>query len=348
MRPPKPPRRTTASPRLTGEGEVRPDAPLGKPAREPASRDLPARDLPENRAARVSRPVRDQKPESTPPASDTPGAPARASVAKRRRERVRKDPPRPPVAPNRKKSSDPYPLSDRIEIRRKARRRALLIRLGVACGAVAALASVVWLLFFSTVFAITAENITLSISDPADIVDDTQVASILAATEGTPVLRIRAGDIESQIADIPEVESVTVESSFPHGITATIVAREPVACVGEGEACEGVAADATRLRVGDELRASLPKVSMDLDSERAVEQLQDLLDAIAALPQDVRARVQAASINPSGLIEFSLDSATIKWGTSTENEAKARIITVLLTQPATTYDVTVPGAPVTY
>ncbi len=47
-------------------------------------------------------------------------------------------------------------------------------------------------------------------------------------------------------------------------------------------------------------------------------------------------------------IEFSLDSATIKWGTSTENETKARIITVLLTQPATTYDVTVPGAPVTY
>ena len=82
--------------------------------------------------------------------------------------------------------------------------------------------------------------------------------------------------------------------------------------------------------------------------KRAAEQLQDLLDAIAALPQDVRARVQAASINPSGLIEFSLDSATIKWGTSTENEAKARIITVLLTQPATTYDVTVPGAPVTY
>lgn len=270
----------------------------------------------------------------------------RARVAKLRRERMKSAAPKPPVPTHRKRSSDPYPLSEKIALRRRARRRTLLIRLAVAAGVLALAGGAVWLLFFSTVFSV--RDVNVAIEDPAGVVDEAEISAILGEAEGTPVLRLAEGELEERLLGIPAVASARVDGAFPRGVTVEITARVPVACVGAGDSCSGIAADATRLDVGPELMATLPKVSMDLESEWAAEHLQGLLDAIAALPEDVHGRVRGASITESGLIEFALDSGTIKWGRSEENEKKARVITVLLTQEAGTYDVTLPGAPVTY
>ncbi|WP_182354589.1 cell division protein FtsQ/DivIB [Flaviflexus huanghaiensis] len=255
-------------------------------------------------------------------------------------------PEKPPVPAHRKRSSDPYPLSEKIELRRRARRRALLIRLAVTAGVLALAGGAVWVLFFSSVFAVRETNVVTD--DPAGVLNEAEISDILSGVEGTPVLRLAERDIEERLLAIPAVANARVDGVFPRGMDVEITARVPVACVGAAESCVGIDVEAMRLDVGPELQAALPKVTMDLDSGWAAEHLQGLLDALAALPDHVHSAVTSASVSESGLIEFALESGTIKWGRSEENEKKARVIAVLLTQEAGTYDVTMPNAPVTY
>lgn len=253
-----------------------------------------------------------------------------------------------PVSEHRKKSSDPYPLSDKVEKMRQAKRKKFAIRLLLIVLGIGIVAGAIWLLFFSSFFTVKDEGIEITVTDPAGIVNEEQIRGIAQTELGTPVLRLSTAELENQLEEIPEVLDASVSGSFPDGMIVTITAREPVACVGSPESCVGIAADATQLQVSDELRGQLPKISMDLGSEQAEQYLTGLLDAVSALPEDVRGRVQGASISDSGLIEFQLDSGTIKWGPSEENEKKARIVAVLIQEPAGTYDVTLPDAPVTY
>ena len=344
MRPPKQPRRS-----IPKEPQQREPLPSTEPVREPAPREEPA--APESARKRKTDPkykaARNQEPERQP-ASDQLGVSVRASVAKLRRERTKKQHEKTPVPEHRKRSSEPYPLSEKIKLRRRAQRKRLLVRFGLALAAIALVAGGVWLLFFSAVFAVKGENIRLRIDDPAGIVDEGQVRAMVLEAEGTPVLRLPSGEIEDSLEALPEVKLAQVAGSLPSGVDVAIVAREPVACVGAPDSCVGISVDAVQLEIPQELRDQLPKLTMDLESDRAAEQLRGILDAVAALPGDVREHVQSASVNPSGLIEFKTDTATIKWGASEENDKKARIIAVLLDQPASTYDVTVPNAPVTY
>lgn len=338
MRPPKQPRRSAPK---------APQQQQSVPSREPVRESAPRQTESEPKPAVKHKAARGQAPER-PPASDTPGVNVRATVAKLRRERTKKEPVKTPVPEHRKRSSEPYPLSEKIKLRRRAERKRLALRLGLALGIIVLIGAGIWTLFFSSVFAVKGENVALTIDDPAGIVDEGQVRELVLSAEDTPVLRLPTGEIEASLEALAPVESAQVAGSFPSGIDVAITAYEPVACVGDADSCIGISADATQLDISQELRDQLPKLSMDLDSDRAAEHLQGLLDAVAALPESVRTHVESVSVNASGLIEFSTDTATIKWGPSDENEKKARIIEVLLNEPADTYDVTVPDAPVTY
>lgn len=252
------------------------------------------------------------------------------------------------IPENRKKSSDPYVLTDKIEKKKLAQRKKLLLRIASLIAAIALVAGAIWFLFFSPFFVVKEDKIELTIDDPAGVVNEEQVREIARTATGSPVLRLSAAEIEGQLEENPAVLDASVSSSFPNGMTVDITAREPVACVGDEESCVGISKDAVQLEISDEVRASLPRLTMDLDGDHAKAQLTGLLDAVATMPEDVRERVQTATISSSGLIEFQLDSGVIKWGPSEENEKKARIIAVLLDQQAGTYDVTLPDAPVTY
>ena len=150
------------------------------------------------------------------------------------------------------------------------------------------------------------------------------------------------GEIESALEDLPEVLDATVTTSFPNGTSRLMLGNQSP--VGTSDSCVGISDDATQIALTQEQRDSLPKITMNVDSDRAQAQLTGLIDAVSTLPEDVRARVQTASVSDSGLIEFQLDEGLVKWGSSEQNEKKARIIAVLLEQSAGTYDVTSPDA----
>lgn len=249
---------------------------------------------------------------------------------------------------SRKESSTPLSLQARRE-QLAALKRSKMLKRGIIGGAaVMLLALVGWVLFFSPLFAVKADKLEVTITDPAGVIDPAVVHQISQQAVDTPILRVNTTDISDQLRQNPEISSASVATSFPHSMTVTVTAVDPVACIGSADACTAVDRDGHELaRISDEARAVLPVISMTLNEDTR-HRVSGLLDALAALPDQVRASVQEASISDSGLIEFTTDTTTVKWGDASNNETKAQVLAALLQTCASTIDVTVPTAPVTY
>lgn len=248
----------------------------------------------------------------------------------------------------RKESSARLSLTDRRNEKERAARRRRLKIAGISALIVALLAGAAYLLFYSPVFAVKAAHVSVEVRDEAGIIDDTAIVSLAHSEVGTPVLRVDAGRLERELEDLPEVSEASVSASFPSSLTVHVTADTPIACIGTAGECTPVLADGTEVpSVSPEVAAQLPVVSMSLNDETE-RRLQGVLDAVGALPEQIRSQVTSATMSDSGLVELSLPESTVKWGEPVDHEKKARVLEVLMTSPAGTYDVSTPDSPVTY
>lgn len=240
-------------------------------------------------------------------------------------------------------------LEDRQREKQRERRSTNVRRALWGLLAIAVVAGAVWLVAFSSVFALKRENISIDRTDPLGIINAEQVDAVLAKHPGTPLVRLGTHDVEVALEGIPEVADASVSTSFPSGLNVTLVAETPVACVVEAESCTAVTADADELTVSDEVKSSLPQVTMSLDQQQSSQDLQGLLGVLETIDAETRALITAASITDVGRIDFVLSSgATVVWGDASKSEAKARILPVVLQNPAQVYDLSVPEAPISY
>lgn len=243
----------------------------------------------------------------------------------------------------------PARLSERRKEKLAEKRRILIKRLGVVFGALVLIGVVVWLLFFSPLFRYTyAESDVVGLSEDS-IVDVTEVGSVARSHNGEPVLLIDTGALESQIVSaVPEVAEATVTKSPPKSLTIELAEHTPIACIGEGE-CTVVADDGTELRVPEEAKVGLPRVSQIPDEMEPAEAIGDILSVLNALSPQIRDTVNHIDIAGNGIITFTLtDGRRVNWGVSdAENDFKAELIEALLAQQAWYYDVSVPRSPVT-
>lgn len=252
------------------------------------------------------------------------------------------------IAERRRSSSEAFSLTKRREEKSKARRKTWLKRgiIGLVLGII--IAALVWLFFFSNVYTIEKEQVSVEVTDPASVISGETVYPILDPATGTPTLRVDEGSLKAELEKLPEIAHAEVATTWPHGLTVHLTAVEPVACLTEGDTCVPLTADGVRLpRIAPAAREALPKITMDVDNEGAAGRLNGLVDAIGYLPQDVIAQLDTATMSDTGLIEFTVGSSVVKWGTATLNDKKAEVLAVLITEEASVYDVSVPSAPVT-
>jgi cell division protein FtsQ len=67
---------------------------------------------------------------------------------------------------------------------------------------------------------------------------------------------------------------------------------------------------------------------------------------VSALPDDLADRVDHVEVATVDRIELALrDDRTVLWGSAEQSDLKAEVLTSLLSQPGSTYDVSVPGQP---
>lgn len=240
----------------------------------------------------------------------------------------------------RKASSEPLDLEAArrdVRVRRRSRR---LRKIGIGIAIIAGLALIVYALFFSPLLAVKKDKIAIEATDPAQVLPAGQIDAITSNYVGEPVLAVDTEEVEAALEELTEVEDAHVHRSLPTGLTVQITARTPVACLAEGETCIPIDTSGVKLPAAENA-GELPQITGDPTG------ISDLLEVMGVLPEGVRSRVTTAGISETGLIEFDLGGPVVKWGSATDNEKKAEILELLLSQEANVYDVSIPTAPVT-
>ncbi|MFD1504112.1 FtsQ-type POTRA domain-containing protein [Georgenia yuyongxinii] len=236
-------------------------------------------------------------------------------------------------------------LTARMAEREAAARRLRLVRAAVAAGVLAVLAAVAWVLLASPVLALEEVEVTLT----GTTVDEATVRAVVEPELGTPLLRVSTSAITARLRDIPQVEKAQVVRSWPRGVAVSVVAREPVAAVAQGEGWVLLDADGVQVAAGGAVPEGLPQVTVPLDAaDETAPALRAVLAVLAALPEDVLGQVATAGASGTAQVTLTLDDgATVRWGSAQESELKTQVLRVLRQQTAGVYDVSVPRSPTT-
>ena len=232
------------------------------------------------------------------------------------------------------------PLRNRRHLAR--RRSAALLVAGVVV-----LALLGWGLWSGPLLAVRSVQVDGATTLPAALVRE--AAGI---ENGRSLLRTDVDAAREAVAELPQVESVTVTRGWPSRVVITLVERTPLAVVGEAgrrslvdergvlfdTVTGGVPAGVVPLSVRDP--------GPDDEATRAA------LTAIAALPETVREQVaQVRAMDANAIVLTLGDGTVVRWGGADEPGKKAGILAALLDQlaaetiePAAELDLSVPSA----
>jgi len=198
-----------------------------------------------------------------------------------------------------------------------------------------------WLVWFSTVLAVEEVRVT-----GAETLTVEQVETAAGVDLGQPLARVDVAGIRARVAALAPVASVEVSRRWPHRLLVAIDERVPVAVVSIGDKLRALDADGVVFGSYDKAPAGLPRVDTVLDTRP--EALGEAAAVVSTLPAAVARRVDHIEVRTVDEIALVLkDGRRVEWGSADSSEAKARVLTVLLRQKASTYDVSVPGQPTT-
>ena len=225
--------------------------------------------------------------------------------------------------------------------RRQWARRWLAWR--VLLGIVAAagiVVGVVWLVLFSSVLAISGVKV-----DGAEVLDPREVQQVAAVPTGSPLATVDLDAVAARVAQLTPVLTVDVTRSWPDRVRVDIVERTAVAVVERDGRMQGVDEDGVLFRSYPSRPPSLPLVRMGLGTQ--ADALAEAALVIAALPDDLAGRVEFIEVRTVDTISLRLPGdRSVLWGSAEDSDNKARVLAMLLKQPAVLYDVSVPGQPV--
>ena len=242
--------------------------------------------------------------------------------------------------PGRRPSGPVTPLRNR---RHAARRR----RAAVLVAGVLVLALLGWGLWSGPLLAVRSVQVDGARTLPADLVRE--AAGI---EDGRSLLRVDVDAARAAVAELPQVESVTVTRGWPSRVVITLVERTPLAVVGEAGRRSllderGVLFDTV---TGEPPAGVVPLRVADPGPDD--EATAAALAAIGALPRAVREEVAQVSAEDAETVVLTLaDGTVVRWGSAEESDTKAEILGALLDQlaaetlePAEEIDLSVPKA----
>lgn len=225
--------------------------------------------------------------------------------------------------------------------RRQWARRWLAWRVVLAVLAlVAALAGVVWLVFFSSVLAVKGVLV-----EGTGVLDPREVRHVAAVPTGAPLAGVDLDAVAARVQALAPVLDVDVSRAWPDRVRVDITERVAVAVVDQGGVLHGVDGDGVMFRRYPTRPPSLPLLRIGAATE--AEALAEAALVVETLPDAIASRVQYLSVSTVDTISLRLRSGqTVQWGSADESGHKAEVLAVLLEQRASMYDVSVPGQPV--
>ena len=226
---------------------------------------------------------------------------------------------------------------------RRARKRRSRRRKAVAFVAIvlvlALLCASLWTMYFSTVL-VTKRVEVVGTSD----LTAAQVSLAAQVPLGVPLARQDLDAIAQRTASLATIESATAVREWPSTITVAVTERRPILGVRQPEGYVLV----DRLGVAYQTQQVLPsKVVLAVVNPGDRPLLTEMATVAAALPSKLRGRVDRMTASNGDAIALVLESGhTVNWGSSSDSELKAQIVTALLKRkPKSSIDVSSPHNP---
>jgi cell division protein FtsQ len=208
----------------------------------------------------------------------------------------------------------------------------------------AAAAGLVWLVYFSTVLGVHRVEVA-----GTSLLTQAQVREAAGIPAGTALASVDIEKVAERVSQLPAVADVTVQRQWPRSMSIVVTERRAVAVVREGGRLSGMDAEGVRFRTFDQRPDRLPLVTArtpgaeDFDAALA-----EAATAVAALDTGVARRVDHVEVASRDAIVLVLaDGTRVTWGSAEESDLKGEVLTVLLGQDASAYDVSVPARPTT-
>ncbi|ROS28219.1 cell division protein FtsQ/DivIB [Cellulomonas sp. PhB150] len=234
-------------------------------------------------------------------------------------------------------------FAERARARRTIARRQIL---GIAGGVVAVLA-LAWLLFFSPVLALDPDQVTVTGAGSVVAVD--KVTDVVHARADVPLPRLDTVTMRDEILDVPGVREARVMRDWPHGISVTIVAREPVAAVPDEGGFALLDMDGVQVGRVDSAPKGLPVVDVPVGEKRT---LAAVLSVLEQLPADLLGDVRSVAARTQDTVTMTLrDGVRVDWGSAARTPLKISVLSTILGskegKDVKVVDVSAPQLPVT-
>lgn len=239
----------------------------------------------------------------------------------------------------------PAPAPGREE--KAAARRAQLRRRRIIGGVVAGVALLLtcaagWIVWGTSVLGLRTVDVTGATGalDPALAA---AVTEVVAVAPGTPLIRVDLAGVQSRVDAVAGVDTATVARHWPGTVQITVTPRVPVAVVAANSALYLMDAGGVPYTTVPAKPAGL--VSLRLATPGPDDPATAAgLAVVRALPAEVVGLV--ASVTAASPYDITLqltDARSVTWGDATDNARKAQILSAVLAQPGTSFDISDPG-----
>lgn len=234
----------------------------------------------------------------------------------------------------------------RFERRAAAARRRPRLVAAAAVGLLLVLGAVAWLGWFSSVLTATVVEVS---GVPAAAA--AKVRTVAAVPLGGPLMRVDTDAVVRRLEKGREWTAITVSRRLPHTVVVSVTPRVAVLAVRNAAGqIELVDRDGFDFRTVGSAPAGVPLVNAGSAVVTATG-VEAALRALAALEPATRATLSGLTVSSADQVSFTLSvkgrSRTVVWGGVGDEALKARLVSILASEPGSTIDVSVPESPVT-
>ncbi|KXA21108.1 POTRA domain protein, FtsQ-type [Gardnerella vaginalis] len=192
----------------------------------------------------------------------------------------------------------------------------------------------VWLLFFSPLFRLTADDISVAGSN--EWVSEEKIASIASTQVNKSLFLVSSQEVINQLNDIPGVTEAKVVKDFPHSLYVTVHAQRPAAMLKTSDNTMLTAVDAKGRVLNSVAHAStqgIPVIEV-VDVQRSLNNcaVLEAVKIVSSLPESLRSRITKVSAKTQDSVETELGDVkrTIVWGNASQLELKKAIVTKII------------------
>lgn len=231
---------------------------------------------------------------------------------------------------------------ERIALRREQLRRRRIVGGVIAGVLVLLIAAGAWVVWGTTLLGLRTVEVTAE-SGALDATLAATVEDVVDVDPGTPLIRVDLGAVQQRVEAVPGVDSASVARHWPGTVRVVVTPRVPVAVVAANAALYLMDASGTPYTTVAVPPAGV--ISLRLATPGPGDPATAAgLAVVAALPPDVAGLVASVTAESPYDVTLQLtDKRSVIWGGSTDNARKAQILSAVLGQPGTTFDISDPG-----